>query len=259
MKTLVKILKDQRGFTLMETLIGAVMGVIMLGVTIGVFTHQEDMLKDENDSTNIRAEGRRAIEELTQLIRMEGYGLPLNQGVTAMNSNSLSFRANLSNISTTTPPAGAGTFAAVSGSTAINVVSASTFSDNDNIVIFDPSVGTVDFNQVNGTPSASSIPLQNGLANNFIYGVNSNLILVNKYNQVTISQQGTNLVRTVDGVPQTIVGNLATQNGLQFNYYGAPNTASLYKIGVMLKLADPKNPNAVIEFKTDITLRNTVT
>ena len=74
-------LNNQRGVSMVEYIMGAAVGVLILGVSIIVFTNQQSLIKDQNDSANIRAKGRLAIKTLAKEIRMAGYGLPSNQGI----------------------------------------------------------------------------------------------------------------------------------------------------------------------------------
>ncbi len=256
-KTFRETIRNNQGFGLLEIMIGGAIAIVVLGTTVLMFTRSESVLKDENDRTNIVAKGRQAVKLLDEEIRMAGFGLPPNLGLTAINSNSLSFLSNLEGIRTTTPVCSPCTLGV---STAgdfddpdIDVVDDSGFSNGDNIHIYYPSYKLSEFNGVSGDPSGNTITLTSNLANNYAYGTLNNLVTVNKYNTVTIALVGTNITKTIDGVATILVSNVSD---LDFNYYGAATPADVFKIGITMNLVDPDNSSASIEFKTDVNLRN---
>ncbi len=55
MKTLLRKLKNKKGFTLMEMLIVVAIMVILVAVSIPVFTNQLDKAKEATDAANLRA------------------------------------------------------------------------------------------------------------------------------------------------------------------------------------------------------------
>lgn len=257
MRYISKSLQNERGFTMTELLISGVLGVIVLGVSIYIFTEQQTVLKTENASTNIRAKGRHAIKVLTQELKEIGYGLPTNEGLVApspvANSSSITYRANLSNVRATTPPS-----AANGGSlndTDIDVVSdGDDFSNNDKIIIYNPSYGDSELNTVSGTPTSTNIPLGSGLANDYSYGASSKLVTINKYNDVVIDLDGTNIRKTVDGGTSTTL--ISDVSDLTFDFYGVTQTTLVSTIGITISMQDPDDPDITQDFNTDITLRN---
>ncbi len=251
-------LNNERGLTMSELIIGAFIGVIVLGVTVIIFTNQQKVLQDENDKTHIRAKGRHAVKQIAKEVRMAGFGLPATEGITAMGTNSISFRSNLDGVRTTTPPCSgcAGTVAASSGDANIIVVDGSGFSGGDKVVFHDPGFDKSETNTVSGS-AAFSIALTSGLTNDYVYGANTNLVTINKYNDITIALSGTDITKTVDGVTSTLISDVAATNGLEFDFYGASTTTAVRKVGITVNLEDPDNSKAVIDFKTDVILRNT--
>ena len=243
---------------MVELLIASTIGLIVLGVSIYIFTEQEDTLNSENIKTNLRAKGRHAIKVLTKELRMSGFGLPPGLGISApdplADGSTISFQTNIGDVRTTTPPsAGSG---GTSGSNSISTVDGSGFSNNDNIIIYNPSYDQYEFNSVSGTPSASSIPLSSGLANSYTYGVNANLVTIHKYNDVTIALSGTSINKTVDGTTTALITDVSSTDGLAFEFYGETETSQLNTVGVTVNMVSPVDSRLTMQFKTDINLRN---
>jgi Tfp pilus assembly protein PilW len=249
-------LNNQRGVSMVEYIMGAAIGVLILGVSIVVFTNQQSLIKDQNDSANIRAKGRLAIKALSKEIRMAGYGLPPNQGIQdSLSTTAITFRSNLDNVNTTLTPPPTGTGGEINDPS-LDVLSSTGFSSGDNIVIYQPDFNTTELNGVAST-GTELITLTSALANDFEFGLNAKLILVNKYNSVVIQYAGTQITKTVDGGSSTIlVSDVESTNGLAFNFYGATVASQVDKIGITLNLVDTDNSDAVIEFKTDLSIRN---
>jgi type II secretory pathway pseudopilin PulG len=250
-------LKTERGFTLIELMIAGVLGVVVLGVVVYVFTKQDDVISVENASTNLRAKGRHAIKILAEELKEIGYGLPPNEGFVApdpvANSSTITYRANLDNVRASTPSSAADGGSAAD--TAITVAeNGDTFSDNDKIIIYNPSYGDSELNTVDGTPSSTSIPLGSGLANNYSYGANSKLVTINKYNDVVIALDGTDITRTIDGETPIIVMNDVSD--LVFDFFGETQTTQVKVIGITVTMQDSQDSDITQDFSTDISLRN---
>jgi type II secretory pathway pseudopilin PulG len=252
-----RIYKNQSGFTIIEILISGILGVIILGVTMYIFTKQQDVLEEENASTNIRAKGRHAIKVLAKELKAIGFGLPPTEGFVApnpvANGSTITYRANLDSVRASTPPS-----ATDGGSTAdtdIDVVAnGGDFSDNDNIIIYNPSFGDSELNTVSGTPTSTNIPLGSGLVNDYSYGANSKLVTINKYNNIVIDLNGTNIRRTVDGGTSTII--ISDVSDLTFDFFGVTQTNLVSTIGITITLQDSSDSSITQSFSTDITLRN---
>ncbi|MBC8287855.1 MAG: prepilin-type N-terminal cleavage/methylation domain-containing protein [Nitrospinae bacterium] len=250
-------LHNERGFTMIELMLAALIGILIMGVAVYVFTKQEKSLRTENSSTNIRAKGRHAIKILAQELKEIGFGLPSGEGFVApdpvANSSTLSYRANMFDVRASTPPSAAS--GGSIGDTDIDVVdSGTTFSDGDKIIIYNPSYEDSELNTVSGTPSATSIPLGSGLANNYSYGVNSKLVTINKYNDVVVDLSGTTIRKTIDGgTPVPLAGDVSA---LAFDFYGVTSTTLVRTIGITITMQDSSDASITQDFSTDITLRN---
>ena len=239
-----------------EILIAAVLGAIVLGVVVNVFIQEDKVIQRENEETNIRAKGRHLIKVLTKELRMAGFGLPPDTGVTDISAiDSVTFLANLDDVRTSTPPGAVGTNAVVLNDNDITVVDGSGFSNGDNIVIYDPNFRVYELNSVSGSPTSTSIPLGTAVASTYTYATNSRLVTVNKYNTVIIYQDGTAVKKSIDGTVSTIISD-SSISGLTFTYDSA-TAAGVDKIGITLTMVDPEDANSgVIEFNSDVSLRN---
>jgi len=255
-KPYIKFLKDTRGFSVIEILIAATLGVVILGVVISIFVQEDKVIQRESEETNIRAKGRHLIKTLAKEIRMAGFGLPPNVGVTDISAtDSVTFRANLNDVRTSTPPGAAGTNAVSLGNNSITVVAGNGFSDGDDIVIYDPSHRVYELNTVSGSPTANSIPLGTAVASNYTYTTNSRLVTVNRYNTVIIYQDGTAVNKSIDGTVSTIISDPSIFE-LTFTYDSA-TAEGVDKIGITLTMVDPEDTSSgVIEFNSDVSLRN---
>jgi len=256
-KRLLEGFNDDRGMGVIEILVASVISLMVLGVAVVMFTRNQSILEEQNEATNIQAKARYSVDRIEEEIRMAGFGLPAFQGLTAIGANSISFRSNLDDVRTTTPPCNScpGTIAGSTGDTTLTVVDESGFSSGDKIVIHDPNFSQWELNTVTGT-SAGTLSLGAGLAHDYVYGINTSLVTVNKYNDITIALSGTNIIRTVDGAATNLVSDVDATNGLVFNFYGISTPSSILRLGFALNLIDPGNPGAAAEFKTDISLRN---
>ncbi len=240
-----------------ELLVSAVIGVLVLGVAVYVFSKQSDVMDKENTSTNLRAKGRHAIKLLTKEIKEIGFGLPSKTGLVApdpvANSSSITYRVNLDDVRASTPPT-----ASDGGSendTSLTVVAdGTTFSDGDKVIIYNPSYGDSELNTVDGTPSATSIPLGTGLASDYSYGANSKLVTINKYNDIVLDLNGGNIRKTVDG--GTSIPIISDVTALTFDFYGETQTTQVNAIGLTITMTDSDDTTITQDFSTDITLRN---
>ncbi len=248
--------KNSKGASLIELLIGATLGVLVLGAVISIYVKEDEVISRESEETDIRAKGRHLIKFLAEEIRMAGFGLPPGMGVIDISaSDSVTFRSNLFDVRTTTPPGSEGTTAIASGANSITVVNGSEFADGDNIVIYDPSFRASELNTVNGSPTSTNIPLGTAAGSDFTYSKNSKLVTINKYNTVILYQDGTAIKKSIDGTVSTLITDPSISS-LQFTFDSGA-AADVAKIGISLEMVDPNDTTqGVIEFESDIALRN---
>ena len=241
---------------MIEILIAATLGIIVVGAAISMFVKEDELISQESEETDIRGKGRHLIKFLTEEVRMAGFGLPPGMGVTDVSSSdSVTFRSNLFDVRTTTPPGSEGTVAVTSGSNSITVVDGSEFSNGDNIVIYDPSFRISELNTVSGSPTSSTIRIGTSAGSNYTYSKNSKLVTINKYNTVILYQDGTAIKKSIDGTVSTLISDPSISS-LQFTY-DSGTAANVTKIGITLEMVDPEdNSQGVIEFESDIALRN---
>jgi hypothetical protein len=253
-----KYIGNSWGLVLTELMVAAVIGLIALGGAVVVFTGQNDLLKDENDGTKVRAKGRQAIKILAREIRMAGYGLPPGGAMTDITvNNSIAFRTNKSADGTE-----AKTWATANigvGGSIINVENGLDFKQDDKIVVYQTGVYQSQDNcTLTGDGGANTIgvtcPVDPLKA--FDFGFLANLITINKFNNWVIALVGEEIHKSIDGTTTVLIDDISpTADGLQFNYFGIADAATS-KIQISLNLVDPKNPDASIEFHTDVALRN---
>ena len=261
MKKFAKYFSNSWGLVLTELMVASVVGLIALGGAVVVFTGQNDLLKDENDGTKVRAKGRQAIKILAREIRMAGYGLPPGGAMTDITvNNSIAFRTNRSADGTEAKTWATASILTNAGS--IGVENGVDFKQGDKIVVYQtgiflpPKECTVDND---GGATAINISCEGGGnfgSDAFEFGFNANLITINKFNEWVIQLVGDEIHKSIDGTTTILIDDISpTADGLQFNYFGIAGAATS-KIQISLNLIDPKNPDASIEFNTDVSLRN---
>ena len=249
-------LKNSKGASLIEILIGAALGVLVLGAVISIYIKEDQVISRESEETDIRAKGRHLIKFLAEEIRMAGFGLPPGMGVIDISAvSSVTFRSNLFDVRTTTPPGSEGTNAVAIGANSITVVDGSEFADGDNIVIYDPSFRASELNTVDGSPTSTSIPIGTAAGSDFTYSKNSKLVTINKYNTVILYQDGAAIKKSIDGTVSTLIRD-SSISSLHFTF-DSGTAADVAKIGISLEMVDPNDiTEGVIEFESDIALRN---
>ena len=266
MQSLAMKFKNQSGITLIETLIATAIGVLVLATSYKLFIVQDDALTLANKNNTIRSDGRLAVETLARQLRRVGFALPPSIKIISIGSSSFEYRA-ASDLQTTIPYDTSILSAANTGDTNLNVVNAEGFADLLNICIYDSANEVFELTSIDGAPDVdsepNSLPLAEPLKNNYKFGVNSKLIRVAQYNTFTIEQDGTNISLVIDGENRVLVTNVDPVNGLSFEYFddsGNPTNdiLNIFKVAVTIRLKDPENSSASIEFKTDVTLRNIV-
>jgi len=262
---ILKKISNNSGLTLIETLMATAIGVLVLAAGYKIFTAQQDTLISMNQKNVIRADGRLAVETLARELRQVGFALPPSIKIISLDQKSLEYRAG-GDLQTSIPYEPSLTIAANNGDTSLNVVNAAGFSDLLNICIYDPAKGVFELTSIDGTPDVASepniLPLVEPLRNDYRFGVNSKFIRVSQYNNITIEQDGTNINKVTNGDSSILLRNVDPENGLNFEYFdesGNPTSdvLNVSKVAVTIRLVDPDNTSASIEFKTDVALRNT--
>ena len=263
---LAKKFNNESGLTLIETLIATAIGVLVLATSYKIFTAQQDALKLTSQKNLIRSNGRLAVETIARELRQVGFSLPPSIKIISINEKSFEYRAG-SDLQTSIPYDASKPLAANIGDTTLNVVNAEGFANLLNICIYDAVNEVFELSSVDGTPDVdgepNSLPLIEPLKNDYKFGVNSKFISVAHYNTVTIEQNGTNINKITNGDSSLLLSNVAPANGLSFEYFdefGNPvsDISNVFKVAVTIRLVDPDNISASIEFKTDVTLRNVV-
>jgi len=265
-----------RGLTALEAVIALALGVFVLGAVVSFFTRESGVLKDENDQTLVRAKARHAIKLIAREVRMAGYGLAPGQAIFGFAETA---GAALTNITPSDPlPAQAAaigfrinrenvrTFFDYSSTTMISgsilpVVDGSGFKSGDNVAIYNPSDNTTWDEALTTVTSASagSLTLQTALNHSYPSDPTSRVIQVAKYNNVEIGidNQG-HITKVVDGTPSVLIdgATLGPDLGLAFDFHGSASARMVELVGIHLSVADPDNPGASIDIKTDVRLRN---
>lgn len=264
MKNLRRYLNNQKGFSFIELLVVMVIGVFLMSAAIITFTHHQSVIKDETDTTHVRAGGRIGLELLARVLRGAGSGFPSGQGVTSADDETLTIRSNTDNV---VAWATSNIVGGTSTSFTVRTGGAANFAANDKITIIntnDDSVWeTAVVQSVNvGT---DTITVTAALTNSYF---TSSPNIVNKYHDVVFALDNGNnrITKTVDGgTAVMVVGEVAT-GGLDFNYFDNTNTeitvmpvvtpANIRKIEITLNLQDTENPDAAVTLETDVNLRN---
>ncbi len=70
-----KALKNQKGITLIELLIGALMSLIIVSAVLGFYVTQHDHWLVQEEVSDMQQNGRAVLEELTRFVRKAGYGM----------------------------------------------------------------------------------------------------------------------------------------------------------------------------------------
>jgi Tfp pilus assembly protein PilW len=258
-----KFLKNEKGLGLIELMMAAIIMIIVLAGSIKVFTYQQSLIQDENDTAKIRAKGRHAVKFIAKEVRMAGFGLPPHQAITNSNPlpatvDTLNFRTNVGGVRTMMDS----TTDASVGNTSITIIPGVAFSDGDSVVIYNPNESDDDiFDLVtvvgDVSDSATTMFFFPDLENKYKLFTNANSVPINKYNNYSIFQDGNQIKKTIDDVTIPIINDLdLSSNGLVFDFNGATDTADVVRIGITLNMLDPNNPDATMEFHTDVTLRN---
>ena len=77
MKKLMKFLKNNRGITLVEILIGSLMSLIIAASLMEFYIHQHNQWLTQEKISDMQQNSRAVMEELTRQVRSAGYGMAI--------------------------------------------------------------------------------------------------------------------------------------------------------------------------------------
>lgn len=264
MKNLRRHLDNQKGFSFIELLVVAVIGTFLMGAVIMIFTRHQSVIKDETDTTHVRAGGRIGLESLVRELRKAGSGFPAGQGVTSADDETLTIRSNTDNVvAWATSDIVGGT----SASFTVRTGSAANFAANDKVVIVNTNDNSVWETAVvqSVNTGTDTITVTAALTNSYF---TSSPNVVSKYHDIIFAlDDGNNrITKTIDGGTAIMVVGEVAAGGLDFNYFDNTNTeitvmpvatpANIRKIEITLNLQDTENPDAAVTLETDVNLRN---
>ena len=273
-------LKNEKGFTLIEMMIAAFIGLMVLGGSIYVFNKQNTLIRKENARTDVRALGRFAMAELATEIRRSGYGFPDGWGIFVAEPDQLTFFANTfdtnGGLIGVQEAYTTGTADVAGGTAIVQVADASAFSNNNRIVVFDASstvanpwaatvVGTDDVSSPNTITLSSNNPTLLEVLNG---------IVVNQYQTIVYDFDSGNGLLTVSSDPGggavviPVIGNVTALNFTYFDATGAQiipavppaldvtERSLIRKIIISLTLQHATESSVTLNFNTDIEIRN---
>ena len=287
-------MKNEKGFTLIEMMIAATMGVLLMGSAIYTYTKQDKLLRNENRKLQLRDFARMTMDELEPMLRMAGNGFPPGNsaagrdamGVDSADATSITFMANTDGVSTSLSlDCGAlQPFAAVEDS--------SDFASGDSISIFDTRNPTLAEQRVlNGAgtgtvttslcPDLSSSVSSGGLfwatgsplVNMYRPFLNGAAVVIYKYNTITYTyNSGPQTITVTDdngstAVADTTITVASNVSDLTFSYFDATGTAltiplsaaelaDIRRMNVSLTIVDVTEPDETVLLITDINMRN---
>ena len=287
-----RLMKNQKGFTLIELMIAMAISTLLLGAAMYTYTKQDQVLRDENKNLKLRDYVRLAMDQLDNNLRMAGAGFPpgdstlatprLAQGVSNADATTITFMANTEGISTNAnfnmPSVNSNGFLVPSGSLA-------PFSVGDDVVFFnaeDPDewnaypitgIGTttiVDYPVLGVNTTFDVIAWQASNKNDFLFqpvkdGV---AVVLNQYHTYILAYNaGTQTItESVDGAAAVAIASQVSS--LTFSYYDADGTAlttlpldatdlgNVRRVQIMIIVADDVDPSVTATLLTDVNMRN---
>gem|GEM_PF-587440 len=259
-----KFLTNKNGFTLIEFIVVAAIGAVLLAGLVNTFVNQRETFENETEKTSLRASGRLAIKNMTEILRNAGYGFPSGQGIVNADNSSISFRTNTDNVSTYLTSEIA---AVATTSFTVRTGEAANFAANEKIVIYNINDSSnFDINTIQSIDTgANTITVNSTFANAY-----SSLspVIINKYHDISYSLDNATgrITKTIDGGNATIVVSNVETDGLNFDYFDNSNTeittmpvgttSNIRKIKILLTLQDSQINQANISLETQINLRN---
>lgn len=278
-----RLMKNQKGFTLIELMIAMAISTLLLGAAMYTYTKQDQVLRDENKNLKLRDYARLAIDQLDNNLRMAGAGFPPGdsdagrpaRGVSNADATTITFMANTEGISTNAnfdmPSVNTNGFLVPSGS-------AAPFSVGDDVVFFnveDPDdwnaypisgIGTTTVSGVN----YDIIAWSGGNKNDFPFepiddGV---AVVLNQYHTYILAYNaGTKTItESVDGAAAVAIASHVSS--LTFSYYDADGTAlttlpldatdlgNVRRVQITITVIDDIDPDTTATLLTDVNMRN---
>lgn len=266
-------IKNEKGFTLIEMMIAAFIGIIVLGGSIYTFTKQDTLIRQQNAKTNLRALSRLAMSEFATEIRRAGYGLPPGLGITAAADATLTIQANINDV-----------FAmlavdANAANTTISVVditgpSGLAFQNGDPIAIFDPSNPTnSEINAIIGAPTDNASPTPDVItltalaapAGSYLI---SDGVVVHQFATIIYSYAGNRITVSTNG--GAAIPMISKVSALSFQYFdttvssvtplatpvSGANLPTINRIRINLTLQDSLDSSITLSLNSDINIRN---
>ena len=284
--------KNEKGFTLIEMMIAAAMGVVLLGAAIYTYTKQDKLLRNENRKLQLRDFARMTMDELEPMLRMAGNGLPPGNsvagrdaiGIASADATSITFLANTDGVSTSLSlDCGALQYF-------VPVEESAGFAAGDSISIFDTRDPTRAEQRVllsagGGTLTPGLCPDLSGnvttdglfwgtgnlLTNMYRPFLNGAAVVVYKYNTITYTyNSGPQTITVTDdqgngtNITTTVANNVSD---LTFSYFdatggaltiplSASELAAIRRMNVSLTIVDETEPDETVLLITDINMRN---
>ncbi len=253
-------INNQKGFSLVEILLAAVLGAVLFGVAVMIFTKQETMLREQGSGATVRGSGRIMMSELTKQLRLAGYGIPVDNVFTTATSVSVTFRSNTDNVSSLT------TNAMLVAQDTVNLVSVAGFSVGQNVWVYGVSGDNNEaapyeiFDVDSGT---QELTFTAGVANEH----SATTTMVNPFHLYTYTWDSANnrVTKSVDGGTANVF--LEGISGLTFVYrdsagtdlgaaVSAANLPNIRRIEIRLNMRDTENPHSEVSLSSDVTIRN---
>jgi prepilin-type N-terminal cleavage/methylation domain-containing protein len=285
-------MKNEKGFTLIELMIAAAMGVVLLGAAVYTYSKQDKLLRNENRKLQLRDYARMTMDELEPMLRMAGNGLPPGNsvaardalGVVAADATSITFLANTDGVSTSL------SLDCGQLQPFVPVENITGFANGDSVSIFDTrdptnaeqrvlngaGVGTVTTSlcpDLSGDVTSGGLFFPSGSPLTILYRpfLNGAAVVVYRYNTITYTYNaGAQTITVTDdqgngtNITTTVANNISD---LTFSYFDATGgalslplnsteLASIRRMNVSLTVVDEIETDETVLLITDINMRN---
>ncbi|MCX6828429.1 MAG: prepilin-type N-terminal cleavage/methylation domain-containing protein [candidate division Zixibacteria bacterium] len=172
-------LYNDRGVSLVETLVALFMTGIVATALFGVYINQHKNWMIQGDITDTQQNARAAIDELTRQIRMAGYDLPLGlNGIEAKNTNPDTIVITYSNSGCDAPISHA--MPQPSAELRCDGYDVSCFYDGQWVYIMDPDSGGGEFFEITHVQASSAHIQHNTMSLSRCYPVNSIILSIER-------------------------------------------------------------------------------